>query len=511
MIHQQILVFILSLAIVASFPEYYCNVGGKSDCTKAVTPGATIASHGKIATTTSTAGILTITRGSTALTSGATYNAGESLSFSVTAPSGNYVFITTTGATFPGGYCTGKNRLYADTTTLSGTITMPSTGTVQVWILWSNSGSAVITPSPYFVLNPPILPTLAPVFSPTLQPLNPSYLPTRIPTTAPSSLPSFRPTSTPTTSPSISPSLIPSTSPTVVPTIVPTFQPSMIPSIKPSLSPTSEPSFVPSIAPSSMPLLPGHTFSPSTVLPTGQPTTFKPTVVPSTVKPSFKPTSIPSQTPSRNPSIIPSTFPSLVPTSSPTKSPTQNPTSTPSSLPSFIPSSEPTYTPSFTPTNLPTIKRTHVPSAEPTVEPTTESTMHPTSQPTTKPLKVISTSTPSAIIKSVISNNQQVSSYAAALYGGSIGGVVFIGIIMCFLIRRFDRQNAPNAAYSKAGNGEDSHTMYNQTAAMNEGDFNDETSPMTREDKTSLDRTESYIVRDNKLFFHNQELNHEII
>lgn len=191
----KIVFILLQIILCLSLPEYFCNVGGLNDCTVGVTPGTTIKTHGQISTTTSTLGTLTITRGGTALTSGAAYVAGETLLFSVTAPSSNYVLITATGATFTGGYCTGKNRLYADTNSLTGTIIMPASGVVQVWILWSSSSSAAITPSPYFILNsaatskPTFVPTLKPTIVPMLQPtalptMLPSLLPTKFPTLA---------------------------------------------------------------------------------------------------------------------------------------------------------------------------------------------------------------------------------------------------------------------------------------------------------------------------------------
>jgi len=83
--------------------------------------------------------------------------------------------------------------------------------------------------------------------------------------------------------------------------------------------------------------------------------------------------------------------------------------------------------------------------------------------------------------------------------------VLLISIVLCCLIKRYDRNQAAATLYKKTGGEEDAMNHIE----VNEG--NDETSPMTRDDMTSLDRTESFMVRDNKVWYHDKALNHEII
>lgn len=244
----------------------------------------------------SSARTLTVFRGSTSLSSGATYVAGETLTVHVyesgstddnyNTNSNGFVFQTT-GATFQNGKC--SNKRYAGG---YGTLIMPAggSGAVTVWAGWAQSYGQVYLTSTFTLADPGSSVTS-----------NPSALPT--------------------------------VKPSAVPSAVPTVKPSAVPSVVPSAVPSSKPTVVPSAVPSSAPTVVGQTLTPTTIPSAG------PTVSPTV---SLRPTASPSTIPSAVPSAVPSSLPTKTPSSIPTVKPTSQPSTKPTRLPTNQPTSKPT-------------------------------------------------------------------------------------------------------------------------------------------------------------------------
>ncbi len=155
-------------------------------------------------------------------------------------------------------------------------------------------------------------------------------------------------TNSPTSSPSLAPTNAPSFSPTTPPTFSPSLSPTTLPSNSPSIAPTNIPSYSPTIPPTNFP-----TFSP----------TFSPTA-----NPTISPTNVPTDSPTFSPTFSPTanpTGPTENPTNAPTQPPTFSPTGSPSQPPTLAPSNSPTF-PTINPTNAPT----ESPSLSPTDAPT---------------------------------------------------------------------------------------------------------------------------------------------
>lgn len=92
-------------------------------CSLALNPGTNI--MGSSAVTSSSRSVV-VRRGSTTLTSGATYNYGETLTVSLSSTSGEYV-LQTSGGTFTGGGCTGTRVANS-----AGSLVMPSSGSASI-------------------------------------------------------------------------------------------------------------------------------------------------------------------------------------------------------------------------------------------------------------------------------------------------------------------------------------------------------------------------------------------
>lgn len=141
---------------------------------------------------------IVVKRGSTTLSNGASYVAGETLSVSLSSTSGgiNYLIqVASGGATINGGSCSSKRAANQ-----AVTIVMPSSGNVVL-----NGGSAIQEGSVSMTAN---FNLIAPAV------VNPSVIPTVRPTVVP--------TCVPTTVPSFVPTVVPSLLPTALPTVVPT-------------------------------------------------------------------------------------------------------------------------------------------------------------------------------------------------------------------------------------------------------------------------------------------------
>ena len=191
-----------------------------------------------------------VKRNGVTLSSGAFYTAGETLSVSISSTDVEYAIQVASGdATFSNGACS-QTRI-ADG---SGTLTMPSSGTV---ILNGGSASAegTVKMTSNFVLNccSSTAPTKRPTTSPT------SAKPTVVPSVVPSLVPSVAPSRAPTELPTISSAPVthvptsvgtPTVGPTIKPSVTPSVQPStFVPSNPPFISPTEAPTEVPSAAP----------------------------------------------------------------------------------------------------------------------------------------------------------------------------------------------------------------------------------------------------------------------
>jgi hypothetical protein len=116
-----------------------------SYCNLPLTVGTTII---RAPTVISFSRTLIVSRGTTVLTSGASYVAGESLTVSLTSTSNEYIFETS-GATFNGGGC--SNKRYADG---EATMVMPTIGSGLVSRCWE-LGEVSISPS--FILTDPVI------------------------------------------------------------------------------------------------------------------------------------------------------------------------------------------------------------------------------------------------------------------------------------------------------------------------------------------------------------------
>jgi len=210
------LILFINLANLQSYAIYFCNI----DCGYYSTfPGTTpINSHRSIDSKTSTAGKITVKRGTTVLVSGkSVYYPGETLAYTATTPSGQQLGLTIdNGARFSNGYCQGKNRTYYNGNTLSGNIIMPTRnislpgggfapqGNVRLWVEWSSYSGDTIHVSPFFVLLNSTKPSAKPTQKPT-------KTPTQIPTTTEPSV--TNPTTVPTNSSSFETTCVNTSSP----------------------------------------------------------------------------------------------------------------------------------------------------------------------------------------------------------------------------------------------------------------------------------------------------------
>ncbi|GMI14010.1 hypothetical protein TrLO_g2102 [Triparma laevis f. longispina] len=116
-------------------------------------------------------------RGSTSLACGDEYTPGETLALSISDSSDRYLFEVSGGASISGGTCSSTRK---DSNNLS--VTMPSSGTVEAWVGWAGSSTAVVKISSKCALVP--APTQQPTKAPTKAP-TPSAAPTDTPTAAP--------------------------------------------------------------------------------------------------------------------------------------------------------------------------------------------------------------------------------------------------------------------------------------------------------------------------------------
>ena len=115
-----------------------------------------------------------ITRGSTTLSSGATYQPGETLNVQISSASGVEYIFEAQNANFQSSKCGGKRPSSVSSNTV---LTMPSSGTVLVWVGWATGQSTVRISSQFSLLAGPAVPTNAPT------PGVPTVSPTPIPTT----------------------------------------------------------------------------------------------------------------------------------------------------------------------------------------------------------------------------------------------------------------------------------------------------------------------------------------
>lgn len=152
-------------------------------CSTPMTPGTNIMGSGVVTSTTRS---LIVKRGSTTLTTGSTYNYGETLSVSISSTSGEYL-LESSGASFSQGKCTSGTRI----ANAAGSLVMPSSGSTQVTIKtgWA-TGQSTVSVTPTFVLIP-ALGSATPTSSPGVSPSPTS-------TGAPSL--TFHPSAAPTTS-----------------------------------------------------------------------------------------------------------------------------------------------------------------------------------------------------------------------------------------------------------------------------------------------------------------------
>jgi hypothetical protein len=93
-------------------------------------------------------------RGSTQLTSGATYVPGETLTVRLSATTGEWAFEATGGASFVGGGCTGAKRHShtAADSNKDSSLVMPSSGTVTLVAGYATQ-MGVVSVTTYFTLN----------------------------------------------------------------------------------------------------------------------------------------------------------------------------------------------------------------------------------------------------------------------------------------------------------------------------------------------------------------------
>lgn len=212
----------------------------------------------------------------------------------------------------------------------------------------------------------------------------------------------------------------------------------------------------------------------------------------STFTPSFQPTQVPTRFPTQVPSFQPLTAGLTYAPS--TRKPTSKPTT---NKPTVSPT---TGSPSLLPTRLPSVQpSTTIPSSVPsTIIPTlVTTTTILTHSPSKSPIH-ISTMTPIASASSVQTSGYQVSSYVLGVYIGGIGGSLLIVFLFIYLIKRCDDASAKNNQNILSPTNEDSDN-HNTNNSINHGET------------TSLARSDSYIIKDNKLLFEGQHVQHEVL
>ena len=246
-----VFVFLICTGVVNSYPS-------SLSCSTKLNAGTYIMSSKAV---NSDSRSVIVKRGSANLVSGSSYVAGETLTISISATGGQWIFEAS-NAQFVGGSCTDKFRSNSFSPT-SASLKMPSSGTVTVKVAWASSQNVVSISSVFTLLAP--IATVSPTPTPTVNPtVLPTVLPTKMPTVAPSAAATRAPTAIPTNpAPTAGPSLPvptavptthpPSTTPSLVPTSIPTKFPTASPSTKPTSRPTAHPTTRPSSYPTSIP------------------------------------------------------------------------------------------------------------------------------------------------------------------------------------------------------------------------------------------------------------------
>jgi hypothetical protein len=379
------ILFLSWLSMALPYAQYFCTI----DCGYySMLPGTTgISSHRSIDSVPSMAGKIVVQRGMTVLQSGKSYYiANEQLTFKATTPVGQQLAMTIdNGGKFTKGYCTGKNRTYTTSNSLTGTMIMPVNASfpVRVWVEWSSYGGDTIHVSPFFVLLPSL-----------------------------SSMPSLIPSSKPSFKPSFMPSFMPSLIQSFMPSLKPSFMPSFMPSLKPSLKPSFMPSFKPSLKPSY---------------------SMEPTLVNATMEPSSEP------------SLEPTTEPSFDPSSEPTTEPSFDPSIEPTIFVTNIPSIEPTPPVSISktldPTPPVTISNTFEPTLEPSFEPTNIQSLEPTVSITFEPTRIVTTLKPIQNITKIPNHKGDTNRIIAIFVGSIIGSFVCMMVLIC-IIHNIDKKKS---------------------------------------------------------------------
>jgi hypothetical protein len=181
-----------------------------------------------------------VTSGGSSLSDGDSYTIGETLTMSISSSSGGQCVFTSTAGTISSGSCSSLRKCSCS----SPSITMPSSGSVTLAILWASGYSTV------YKSNTITLAASVPSSQPSPQPSSlPSAQPSSLPSAQPTTQPSI-PTSQPTAQPTSQPTRVPTAQPTSQPTAEPTTQPTSKPS-----APTSAPTTAPSPAPSPVPTI----------------------------------------------------------------------------------------------------------------------------------------------------------------------------------------------------------------------------------------------------------------
>ena len=134
-----------------------------SSCGTSLTAGSRIMGYSAVTTGSNS---VQVRRGSTLLSSGTNFLAGEVLHVTLTKSAGEYVFEADGGASFSGGGC--DNRRSTDNVAL---LTMPSsaTGTVNIWAGFAGSQSQVSITNKFTLVGGSSPPTYEPSKAPTLQ------------------------------------------------------------------------------------------------------------------------------------------------------------------------------------------------------------------------------------------------------------------------------------------------------------------------------------------------------
>eukprot|EP01038_Epipyxis_sp_PR26KG_P004332 gene4332-6133_t len=221
---------LLLLGVMVLPADGHATLMTSSYCSRSLSAGTTIMSKSAVISTTRT---LVIKRGSTTLTSGASYVAGESLTVSISSTSGEYLFEAS-NAQFSSGSCTDNVRIANSN---GATLVMPTSGTVLIRAGWTTSYTTVNIISDFTLVaattsSPSYSPSSAPTAISSLRPT------TNLPTITPTGLPSVT-LGSPTAAPSIQTTMSPTIAVTNIPTTYPSRNPTVLTtSAIPSSAPT---------------------------------------------------------------------------------------------------------------------------------------------------------------------------------------------------------------------------------------------------------------------------------